>query len=168
MTTLRTLSTLSLLLLALVSSVQGFAPPAGRAAATTTSLDMAPRYDKKTQKWSPSTPEESAENNYPAYRTLLRHGPKAFLVRVTQPENYDQAILKFMATDKVDRWPAQGNMDRFFENAQDWAYERGEMQKRGVVYDYVTLDTKQIFLSTAWACVVFWFFYNFFHRYGLL
>lgn len=166
MTAFRTLSVLSFLLLA---SVEAFCPNGAAAGSVTpspsTSLHMAPRYDKSTQRWTPSSPEESAEAGYPIIRTLLRHGPKAFLVRVTQPDNYDQAVLKFMATDKVERWQAQGNMDRFFENAQDWAFERNEMQKRGMTYDYVTLDKKQIFLSTVWAGIVVWFFATFPARY---
>ncbi len=128
---------------------------------------MVPRYDPKQQKWFPSSDEESASANYPLVRSLLRHGPKAFFVRVTQPDMYDQAILKFMASDKVGRWEAQGNMDRFNENAQDWIFERLEAKRKGYELDYVTLDRKQVILSSVWAGVVFWFANDLFQRYVL-
>ena len=73
---------------------------------------MVPRFDPAQQRWVPSSEEESAEANYPVIRSLLRHGPGAFLARVTNPDTYDQAVLKFMATENVERWEAQGNMDR--------------------------------------------------------
>ena len=118
---------------------------------------MVPRYDPVTQKWSPATEKESTSANYPPLRSLLRHGPGAFITRITQPDMYDQAVLKFMASDNVDRWEAQGNMDRFNENAQDWAFERMESQKKGAKLDYVTLNPKQVVLSSVWAGIVFWF-----------
>lgn len=70
-----------------------------------------------------------------------------------------------MANDKVDRWEAQGNMDRFNENAQDWIFERMESKRKGYKLDYVTLDSKQVMLSSIWAGVVFWFANDFFQRY---
>ena len=87
-------------------------------------LNMVPRFDATTQRWFPGSEEESAEAGYPPIRSLLRHGPSAFVKRVTNPDLYDQAVLKFMANDNVGRWEAQGNMDRCNENAQDWMYER--------------------------------------------
>jgi len=80
---------------------------------------------------------------------------------------YDQAVMKFMAKDNVERWVAQGNMDRFNENAQDWAFERMEMERMGKTYDYVTLKPKQVILSSIWAGVVFWFANDLFQRYGV-
>ena len=114
------------------------------ASSTTLRRPMAPRFDASTQRWMPSTETERAAAGYSPVRSLLRHGPKPFLIRLTNPDAYDQAVLKFMAAEACDRTTAQGNMDRYFENAQDWAFERMEMQNKGKVYDYVTLDTKQI------------------------
>jgi len=128
---------------------------------------MVPKYDPLTQRWTPSSEEESAANNYPVINSLLRHGPKAFISRITQPDMYDQAVMKFMAKDNVERWVAQGNMDRFNENAQDWAFERMEMERMGKTYDYVTLKPKQVILSSIWAGVVFWFANDLFQRYGV-
>lgn len=131
----------------------------------TISLEMVPRFDPVEQKWSAESEEESASAGYSPIRSLLRHGPKAFIVRVTKPEMYDQAVLKFMATDEVDRWEAEGNMDRFNENAQDWIFERMEAKRRGYNLDYVTLNPKQVILSSIWAGIVFWFVNDLFQRY---
>lgn len=166
------LSLLSVVLMALACrlvSVQAFAPSISRTASASSSqqLFMAPRYDTSAQRWIPSTEDESADAGYPPIRSLLRHGPKAFLVRLTQADNYDQAVLKFMAQEKCDRWNAMGNMDRYFENGADWAYERYEMERTGKTYDYVTLDSKQVVLSSVWACVVVWFAYDIVQRYVL-
>jgi hypothetical protein len=81
------------------------------------SLAMAPRFDVSVQKWVPTKPEEEASAGYPAFKTLLLRGPKPFLHRVLQPDDYEQAVLKFMAGDGVDRETAQGNMDAYLESA---------------------------------------------------
>jgi hypothetical protein len=106
------------------------------------------------EKWVTERPEETSANNYPLINSLLLHGPKPFLTRLLQPNDYEQAILKFMASDKVDRINAQGNMDKYLQNPQDWAYNRMEEQKKGVRYDYVTLNSKQIVLVVSWSAVV--------------
>ncbi len=132
---------------------------------TSSSLKMVPRFDPTQQKWIPASEEESDSASYPPIRSLLRHGPKAFFVRVTQPGMYDQAVLKFMASDRVERWEAQGNMDRFNENAQDWIFERLEAKRKGYDLDYVTLNPKQVVLSSVWAGIVFWFANDLVQRY---
>jgi hypothetical protein len=120
-------------------------------------LHMAPQFDPTAQKWIPSSEEESAEASYPAIKSLLRHGPKAYLTRVTNADEYDQAVLKFMAMDSCERWEAQGNMDRCNENSQDWTFERLEARKKGIRIDYVTLEKKAVVLSVIWTGIVFWF-----------
>jgi len=37
-----------------------------------------------------------------------------------------------------------------YSNPQDWAFNRLEMEKRGMKYDYTTIDTKQIALTVTW------------------
>ena len=44
--------------------------------------------------------------------------------------------------------------DKYLNNPADWQFERLEMQKKGVKYDYVTLRTKDAALTVAWAAVV--------------
>ena len=74
---------------------------------------MAPRFDKKLNKWIPISEDEGPSAGYPPVGSLLRHGPLPYLRRVFQPDEYEQAVLKFMAVDKCDRNTAQGNMDAY-------------------------------------------------------
>lgn len=77
---------------------------------------MVPRFDPSTERWYPSKAEEEATAGYGPLGSLLRAGPKPFLQRILSPEQYDQAVLKYMALDKCSRNEAQGNMDAYFEN----------------------------------------------------
>lgn len=58
---------------------------------------------------------------------------------------------------------AQGNMDAYFENPQDWAYQKLQEQKGAPKRDYANanMDPQQIILSTIWAGVVVVFAYDF-------
>jgi hypothetical protein len=77
---------------------------------------MAPRFDPASQKWVATGPEEEASAGYGIGKTLLLRGPKPFFHRLLQPDEYDQAVLKFMASDGVSRNDAQGNMDYYLES----------------------------------------------------
>ncbi|KAL7572532.1 hypothetical protein ACA910_000356 [Epithemia clementina (nom. ined.)] len=117
---------------------------------------MAPKFDKATGRWSPSSPAEGPEAGYGPLKSLLLRGPKPFLSRVFTPDDYEQGVYKFMATDKVSREVAQGNMDRYLENAQDWAFERLEAEQKGRPYpEYHVLDKKQLVLTLIWSAGVF-------------
>lgn len=116
---------------------------------------MAPRFDKKTQKWYPTKTEEEAAAGYPIVNTLLLHGPKPFFQRVLRPDDYDQAVLKFMAGDKCSRDVAQGNMDAYLDNPNDWAYNRLQAEKGAYQPDYVTLKTDALVLTLVWSAIVF-------------
>jgi hypothetical protein len=96
-------------LLLILGATQAFLSPnsGGISGVGNTGLAMAPRFDKKTQKWYPTKPEEGPEAGYPVSRTLLLHGPKPFFQRVFNKDDYEQAVLKFMAGDKCDRDEAQ-------------------------------------------------------------
>ena len=118
---------------------------------------MAPKYDKAAQKWIATSPEEESGAGYPAINTLLIHGPKSFLTRVFQPDNYEQGVLKFMANDKVNRDVAQGNMDAYLENPNDWAFARFEAERTGVQPDYVSLKPKALALTLVWSSIVLFF-----------
>jgi hypothetical protein len=131
-----------------------------RKGSSSSSLNMAPKFDKATQKWSPSSPEEGPEAGYGVTKTLLRHGPKAFLQRVFTPDDYDQAVLKFMASDKCSRDEAQGNMDAYMENPNDWAYNRLYTERTGIKIDYVTLKNSEVVKTSVWAGIVFFFVYR--------
>jgi hypothetical protein len=87
-----------------------------QSAGSSSSLSMAPKYDKKTEKWSPSKPEEGPEAGYGPNKTLLLHGPKPYFQRIFTPDDYEQAVLKFMSSDKCSRDVAQGNMDAYLRS----------------------------------------------------
>ena len=77
------------------------------------SLQMAPRYNPSTERWEPTNEEEST----PAYGpvgSLIRQGPLPFIQHLTKPDEYEQAVLKYMAKEGCDRKEAQGNMASVF------------------------------------------------------
>jgi hypothetical protein len=122
-------------------------------------LNMAPRYDKSTGKWFATTEEEKSD--YGPIGTLIRAGPLPFISRLTKPEEYDQAVLKYMAAEGCSRKEAQGNMDAYLENPNDWTYQKLEEKKGGFKKDYANANTdpKQLILSGTWALgFSYWFF----------
>mmetsp|Transcript_19614 Transcript_19614/g.36690 ORF Transcript_19614/g.36690 Transcript_19614/m.36690 type:complete len:204 (+) Transcript_19614:181-792(+) len=165
-------ATMFLTLLAVASilgSASAFAPPSSattnhaRRTPPSTSLSMAPRFDKSTNKWYTDVPEERAGSSYGPIGTLYRAGPKPFFSRVIDPDTYDQAVLKYMAQDGTcDRKEAQGNMDAFLENPQDWAYQKVQEQNGKYKKDYANanMGKKQVFLSTVWGLGVIYFIGN--------
>jgi hypothetical protein len=66
-----------------------------------------PKFNKTTQRWEKTA---TAETGYPLYETLLRNGPVPFLTRLTNNDDYEQAVLKFQAAEKCSVNEAQGNM----------------------------------------------------------
>jgi hypothetical protein len=114
-----------------------------------------PRYDSQLQQWVPTGPNQLPEAGYPPTKTLLLQGPKPFLTRILQKDDYEQAVLKFMAGDKVtSRDVAQGNMDAYLRNPQDWMYSRMESQRKGYEINYTTISPKDVALVTIWSGVV--------------
>lgn len=133
-------------------------PSPSATVATITGLHMV-KFDKVNQKWVATDPKtEGPEAGYGAFGALLRHGPKPVLDRIFQADVYEQAVLKFMAQEKCDRATAEGNMDAFRRNPNDWMEARYQMQKTGFQPDYVTLSTKKLVLTTIWTGVVIWYF----------
>mmetsp|Transcript_12795 Transcript_12795/g.12900 ORF Transcript_12795/g.12900 Transcript_12795/m.12900 type:complete len:202 (-) Transcript_12795:234-839(-) len=127
-------------------------------------LNMAPRIDRLEGRWSPdpSKPEEGI----PAYGpvgSLIRGGPLPFIQRIFKADDYEQAVYKYMANEGCDRKEAQGNMDAYLENPNDWAYQKMQEKKGGFKRDYANVNTKpkDVILSGAWALIVFWFFATF-------
>ena len=99
---------MALLVAGLMASSSAFAPVQQPQKATT-SLGMAPKWDG--DKWVPTSDAEGPSAGYGPGKTLLLHGPIPFYNRIFKADDYEQAVLKFMAGDKVDRTEAQGNMD---------------------------------------------------------
>lgn len=124
------------------------------ASTTSTCLTMAPRFDKTTQTWVTTNTDELPSAGYPPIGSLLRQGPAPYLQRMFKPDQYEQAVLKFMAMDKCTRNEAQGNMDAYLRNPADWTFTRMEAEKKGFKVDYVKLDKKSIVLTTVWSAIV--------------
>jgi hypothetical protein len=115
-------------------------------------LARAPKYVK--DKWVAQGPQDEPSAGYDIWGTLLRQGPKPAFTRLFQPDEYEQAVLKFMAGDQCDRNTAQGNMDAYLRNPQDWQFARLEDKKRGEQRDYVTVKSQDIVLVLVWSSIV--------------
>jgi hypothetical protein len=139
-----------LILLLSLTAAQAFV--ASRTRASTSKLSMAPKYDG--ERWEPTSAKEGPEAGYSPTKTLLLHGPKPWFNRVFTPDQYEQAVLKFMAGDKCTRDDAQGNMDAYLRNPNDWAYNRMQEDTKGTKVDYVTLKQEQIILTVVWSTFV--------------
>ena len=111
-----------------------------------------PVYNKQTSLWVPSAETEDAP--YGPLGSLLRGGPNPALIRVLQPDQYDQAVYKYMAQTRCSRAEAMGNMDSYFNNAADWAYQKSEEARGGRQVDYTELKPKQAILVLTWAFFV--------------
>lgn len=119
------------------------------------------RYDKATQKWFATTEEEEPAAGYDIIGSLYRAGPVPAFQRIVNTDTYEQGVLKYMAKEGCDRIEAQGNMDAYLENPQDWAFQKMDEKRGGAVKDYANanMNPKQIILSTTWACIVVGFAY---------
>ena len=134
----------------LSTSVSSYSPPT----TSTTLLPMVPKY--VGNQWVPQTEDDLPSAGYDVFGTFVRHGPKPTLTRITSPNDYEQAILKFMVTDQCNYITAQGNMDAYLRNPPDWQYQRMEDMKNGYERqrDYVTIQVKDIILVLTWSAIV--------------
>eukprot|EP00978_Attheya_sp_CCMP212_P009341 scaffold22073_cov47-Attheya_sp.AAC.2 len=140
-----------------VECFQTALPAAKPSQALLSTLSMAPKYDPETEKWSPTTPED--EEGYPVFGTLLRQGPKPFFQRLSSGDDYEQAVYKYMAKEECSRNEAQGNMDAYFENPNDWQYQKLQEKDGAEKFDYANanMDPKQLVLTAIWSVVVTYF-----------
>lgn len=83
-----------------------------------------PTFDIEQNKWVVTSEEQGPEYGYDIWGSLLRQGPNPVIQRIFRADEYEQAILKFMNGDKVDRMTAQAEMDAYLRNPNDWAYNR--------------------------------------------
>mmetsp|Transcript_42216 Transcript_42216/g.101995 ORF Transcript_42216/g.101995 Transcript_42216/m.101995 type:complete len:182 (-) Transcript_42216:208-753(-) len=147
--------TVSLLLAFLcIASVAAFAPSI-ESSRSTTSLYGAvgkakPKFNKATDKWEPS-PADDGKYPYDAIGALLRHGPPAFISRVTDSGEYEQFVLNYMAIAGVDRAEATGNIDAKLANPVDWSFQKMEEKKGKPKVDYTELKPKNAILAIIWA-----------------
>jgi hypothetical protein len=155
-TTLLVLASVSLLLLA--TDVLGFSPRGSTSSSThqSTLLRMAPKYDSSTSRWEASTPDEDSSAGYGPVGSLLRQGPVPFLQRLRDPDSYNQAVLKMMASENMDRNEAQGNMDAYLLNPNDWALQKMEEKNGAPKFDYANanMDQGDLILTASWAGIL--------------
>jgi hypothetical protein len=111
-----------------------------------------PTFNTQTSLWEPSSETESPP--YGPFGSFLRGGPTPFLIRTFQPTEYDQAVYKYMAQTKCSRAEAQGNMDAYFNNGADWAYQKSEEARGAPKVDYTQLKPKEAVLVITWALFV--------------
>lgn len=112
-----------------------------------------PTYNKQTNKWE-APPNEDTSDCYGPVGSLLRHGPSPFIQRVANADQYEQAVLKYQAAEGCSRLEAMGNMDAYFNNAADWAYQKQEEKNGAPKVDYAKLDVGQAVKTTVWAVFV--------------
>jgi hypothetical protein len=112
-----TMKTTSLLVLAFATTTSAFGS-FGKPKATTPKLPM-PTFDDATQRYVKS-PDDDGVMPYDAIGSALRHGPVPFITRLTNADEYEQGVLKYMGTAKVSRAEAVGNMDAKLNNPMDW------------------------------------------------
>jgi hypothetical protein len=137
------------LLLCIPALALAFCPPQQQVPLTRAL--QAVKFDKKENKFVTSNPAtEGPEAGYDIWGTIIRGGPLPFFTRLFNPDTYEQAVLKYMVSDKVGRLEAQANMDKYLENPNDWTYFR----LQGMKPDYVTVDQKALNLRIAWSSVV--------------
>jgi len=135
-----------LFLLSTISLVNAFGSFKGKPKAT--EKTALPTFEKSTQLWSPSP---DAEEPYGIGRTLLGNGPLPAFTRLTQSDDYMQAVYKFQANEKSTVRYAQGNMDAYFENPNDWAYQRRVEEGGGYKKKYgEPIPQKQVILTVVW------------------
>ena len=112
------------------------------------------RYDPFTEKWLPTSPED--EDGYSPFGTLLRTGPKPLIIRILNPDNYEQGVYKLMFNENMSRMEAQGNFDAYLENPNDWAYQYFKEKGGGYKKDYVNdgMDVNSLILKGTWSSLV--------------
>mmetsp|Transcript_13541 Transcript_13541/g.20632 ORF Transcript_13541/g.20632 Transcript_13541/m.20632 type:complete len:172 (-) Transcript_13541:153-668(-) len=151
-------SPLALALLLCIQVAFGFIPGnkiGARSSNNKHALQMAPKFNKSTQKWE-ITDGTDTEGAYGPVGSLIRQGPVPFFKRVTDPDLYEQMVLKYMANDKCGRAEAQGNMDAYLANPSDWAYQKNAEKNGAAKYDYANANTDpgQLVLTGTWAVFV--------------
>ncbi|KAK1745431.1 hypothetical protein QTG54_003355 [Skeletonema marinoi] len=145
------MKTTSLLVLAFATTTSAFGS-FGKPKATTPKLPM-PTFDDATQRYVKSSDDDGVMP-YDAIGSALRHGPVPFITRLTNADEYEQGVLKYMGTAKVSRAEAVGNMDAKLNNPLDWSYQKMEEKNGKPKIDYTVLDPKQAALTSVWALAI--------------
>lgn len=109
------------------------------------------------------TQEQIEEPGYSLLGSLSRQGPIPVFVRVFQPNNYRQAVEKFMLEEKVSRIEAMANMDNYFNDPLGWQVRHAKYKKTGIqTMDYVNSGQGlgPLALTVVWGTVSSWFIWR--------
>lgn len=109
------------------------------------------------------TQEQIEEPGYSLLGSLSREGPIPVFVRVFQPNNYRQAVEKFMLEEKVSRIEAMANMDNYFNDPLGWQVRHAKYKKTGIkTIDYVNSGQGlgPLALTVVWGTVSSWFIWR--------
>jgi len=135
----------------LTTSVSAFNAFGGGGKAKAAAAVPLPTFDEATGRYT-KNPADDGQYPYDAIGAALRHGPAPFLTRTFNADEYEQGVLKYMLTYKVDRSEATGNTDARLNNAVDWQYQKMAEQNNGAPkVDYTYLDPKRARLTAVWA-----------------
>mgnify|MGYP000381768982 CR=1 FL=1 len=118
--------------------------------------------DCDEQQWISESQDEQV--GYGILNTLVRHGPTPALRRIFQPQQYEQAVLKFMAEENCSRDEAQGNMDFYIRNPNDWIALRLEQERSGIKVHLVTVNPIRLVLVVVWTGLLMLFVQQFLAR----
>lgn len=118
------------------------------------SIAMAPKYNAATQRWEPTDPQDTV--GYPPIGSLIRQGPLPFFKRLTNADEYEQGVLKMMATNNLTRNQAQGSFDAYLQNPGDWTLQKIAEDKGAPKYDYenANMEPKQLILTASWTSIL--------------
>lgn len=95
----------------------------------------------------------SDDEGYGPVGSLLRQGPLPFFQRIANPAKYEQSVAFYMEENRCGRTEAQGNMDAFLANPNDWAMIKMRAKKGGFEPDFANanLDPKTLVLTGVWS-----------------
>ena len=97
--------------------------------------------------------------------TLLRRGVVPLAVRLAKSDEYEEAVRKYMRKDGCDRWTAQRNMDKYFNDPNGWVVAKQRERDLGEDFGDINAPTgvqKRPVFSALWATFCFWLFFSFF------
>lgn len=91
---------------------------------------------------------------------FLRFGPAPAIVRITQPDKWEEAVENYIKKTGVSRVEAVRNMDAYFNDPNGWAVAKMREKKYGEVTEYKKsgIQKRPVF-SALWAAWIFYFFF---------
>ena len=88
----------------------------------------------------------SQRDGYGLLGTLIRQGPVPLVTRITQPEKYELSVQVYMAKEGCSKEEAQGNMDAFFANQNEWTRAEIKFRSSALFSDRLRRRSKLVIL----------------------